>query len=102
MHQCLLSPILSLCFSLSLSLSLTLSQPEDQAIWCVLEEPGMLTGVGVGQASLHTGTQLTLYIALFWPRSLTDLPQQNILHLEHSSFTLVQTSCAAAEEWHHE
>lgn len=62
----------------------------------------MLTGVGAGQASLRTGTQLTLYIALSWPRSLADPPQQNILHLEHSSLTLVQTSCTAAEEWHHE
>lgn len=68
----------------------------------MLVEPGMLTGAGAGQASLRTGTQLTLYIALFWPQSLVDLPQQNILHLEHSSFTLVQTSYAAAEEWHHE
>lgn len=62
----------------------------------------MLTGVGAVQASLCTGTQLTLYNALFWPLSLVDLPQQNILHLEHSSFTLVQTSRTAAEEWHHE
>lgn len=43
-----------------------------------------------------TGTQLVLYIALFWPQSLVDHPQQNILHLEHSSFTLVQTSCTVA------
>lgn len=93
-----LSLILSLCFSFTLCLSL----PEDEAIWCMFVEPGMLTGVGVGQASLCTRTQLTLYIALFWPQSLVDPPQQNILHLEHSSFTLVQTSCTAAEEWHHE
>lgn len=90
----------SLCVSLSLSVSLSL--PEDEAIWCMLVEPGMLTGVGVGQASLRTGTQLTLYIALFWPQSLVDPSQQNILHFQHSSFTLVQTSYTAAEEWHHE
>lgn len=47
----------------------------------------MLTSVGAGRTSLYTGTQLTLYISLFFPLSLVNLPQHNIFHLEHSSFT---------------
>lgn len=61
----------------------------------------MLTGTDAGQASLCTGTQLTMYFVMFWPEILTDLPHLNILYLEHASFTLVQMSNTAGEEWHH-